>query len=222
MSRRSTRSTSGIALPPNLAAKGPIDGSSNRLASTATKSGALKGKKRSAVEDIKDSEPPQRSSKRSKGADSGENGSGPFPKVARDSPVSTHIKKEESSVSVTKKVVTSRTKGNIEKKVKTEEVKEEVKQGQVEEVPAIAKQKQKPTKGRKTKGKESEEMPLAIRTKGLKMFVGAHVSAAQGAFCYFYFGFIPSVYFERDYMIICPFSVGAEFRKTCAEISTFL
>lgn len=38
-------------------------------------------------------------------------------------------------------------------------------------------------KGRKTKEeKEAEAMPLAPRTQGLKMFVGAHVSAAKGGY----------------------------------------
>ncbi|KAK4865841.1 hypothetical protein LT330_008934 [Penicillium expansum] len=41
----------------------------------------------------------------------------------------------------------------------------------------------KPTKVRKSKkDQELESMPLAPRTKGLRMFVGAHVSAAKGVF----------------------------------------
>lgn len=46
-------------------------------------------------------------------------------------------------------------------------------------------QKAKPAakRGKKTKEqKETEAMPLAPRTKGLKMLVGAHVSAAKGVF----------------------------------------
>jgi AP endonuclease-1 len=40
---------------------------------------------------------------------------------------------------------------------------------------------QKPTRKRKTKEeKEAEAMPLAARTTGLKMYVGAHVSIAKG------------------------------------------
>lgn len=40
---------------------------------------------------------------------------------------------------------------------------------------------EKPTRKRKTKEeKVSEIMPLAVRTNGLKMFVGAHVSSAKG------------------------------------------
>ena len=44
--------------------------------------------------------------------------------------------------------------------------------------------KTKPAKkGKKTKEeKEAEAMPLAPRTQGLRMFVGAHVSAAKGQF----------------------------------------
>lgn len=42
-------------------------------------------------------------------------------------------------------------------------------------------QKKPARKRRKTKEeKEAEAMPLAARTQGLKMFVGAHVSAAKG------------------------------------------
>lgn len=46
-----------------------------------------------------------------------------------------------------------------------------------------AKEDPKPKKARKTKkDQESEAVPLAPRTKGLRMFVGAHVSAAKGQF----------------------------------------
>lgn len=41
----------------------------------------------------------------------------------------------------------------------------------------------KPKKARKSKkDQELESMPLAPRTKGLRMFVGAHVSAAKGQY----------------------------------------
>jgi AP endonuclease-1 len=54
-------------------------------------------------------------------------------------------------------------------------VKQEV---EIEEKEVIA---TKTTKQRKTKAeKEAEMLPLAARTKGLQMFVGAHVSAAKG------------------------------------------
>lgn len=46
---------------------------------------------------------------------------------------------------------------------------------------AAAVQKKSTKRGKKTKEeKEAEAMPLAVRTQGLKMFVGAHVSAAKG------------------------------------------
>jgi AP endonuclease-1 len=47
----------------------------------------------------------------------------------------------------------------------------------------------KPSKrGKKTQGdKESDAMPLASRTQGLRMFVGAHVSAAKGELGFVYF-----------------------------------
>lgn len=39
----------------------------------------------------------------------------------------------------------------------------------------------KTSKKRKTKEeKQAEAMPLRVRTEGLRMFVGAHVSAAKG------------------------------------------
>lgn len=46
---------------------------------------------------------------------------------------------------------------------------------------AIATEKKPAKRGKKSKEeKEAEAMPLAVRTQGLKMFVGAHVSAAKG------------------------------------------
>jgi AP endonuclease 1 len=55
-------------------------------------------------------------------------------------------------------------------------IKEEV---EIEEEETIIASKS--TKKRKTKAeKEAEMLPLAARTKGLQMFVGAHVSAAKG------------------------------------------
>ena len=56
---------------------------------------------------------------------------------------------------------------------------------EVKTEPEAGEQKPKPAakRGKKAKeDKESETMPLAARTKGLKMFVGAHVSAAKGVF----------------------------------------
>ena len=55
-------------------------------------------------------------------------------------------------------------------------IKEEV---EIEEEETIIASKS--TKKRKTKAeKEAEMLPLAARTKGLQMFIGAHVSAAKG------------------------------------------
>lgn len=74
-----------------------------------------------------------------------------------DLETSISIKKKKSSVAADK------------------EIKEEV---EIEEQGIIA---TKSTKKRKTKAeKEAEMLPLAARTKGLQMFVGAHVSAAKG------------------------------------------
>jgi AP endonuclease 1 len=58
------------------------------------------------------------------------------------------------------------------------ELKEEVGVKEEEEIITA-----KSTTKRKTKGERETEMsPLATRTKGLQMFVGAHVSAAKGSF----------------------------------------
>lgn len=67
-----------------------------------------------------------------------------------------------------------------ESTVKTEEVDIQVKT----EAKAASTVQAKPArKAKKTKEeKEAEAMPLAPRTQGLKMFVGAHVSAAKGKY----------------------------------------
>ncbi len=68
---------------------------------------------------------------------------------------------------------TSPRKRKIEKLSIGTEGEEEIEEG--EESP------EKPKRKRKTKEeKEAEEMPLAARSNGLKMFVGAHVSSAKG------------------------------------------
>lgn len=110
--------------------------------------------------------------------------------------------KEESvqaeGVVIDPKIHTSR---NTSRKKKTEKlsIEEEVKAEipeDVEDIVAKPKQKktkreediedggerpEKPTRKRKTKEEKlSEIMPLAARTNGLKMFVGAHVSSAKG------------------------------------------
>lgn len=200
MSRRLTRSTSGIVSPQKAAAEERLSPS----ASAGATNGSVKRKKGSAVEDFaQDSERPQRTTKRSKRENprvsrsnaSGQNGSSALSAPGGDSPVGAHT--QESSVSVTKKTVTSRTKGGDistnatrEKKVedatskrasKTENTEENVKEEDEKEEVTV--RKQNSTKGKKKKDKATEEMPpLAIRTTGLKMFIGAHVSAAQGSF----------------------------------------
>ncbi|KAL4929362.1 DNA-(apurinic or apyrimidinic site) lyase APN1 [Aspergillus undulatus] len=66
-----------------------------------------------------------------------------------------------------------------------EEVEEEVKQESIklQEVDGQTVAATKTTKKRKTKReKEAEAMPLRARTQGLRMYVGAHVSAAGGVF----------------------------------------
>lgn len=67
---------------------------------------------------------------------------------------------------------------------------------------------EKPTRKRKTKEeKESEVMPLAARTNGLKMFVGAHVSSAKGlpSKC-FNSRASRSIYLPRRMLRICQFN----------------
>lgn len=110
---------------------------------------------------------------------------------------------EEKSVAVTstpKKAVRTKTRrasGKAEEVDETEVlssaqvgrrepvIKSEEEQVTVEtEIEAETAVQKKPAKrGKKTKEeKEAEAMPLAARTQGLKMFVGAHVSAAKGMF----------------------------------------
>jgi AP endonuclease-1 len=69
--------------------------------------------------------------------------------------------------------------------------------------------KKKITRKRKTKAeKEAEMAPLAARTQGLRMFVGAHVSAAKGWFAF------------RSYhcqlCLLCPFYVNKLKFECCA------
>lgn len=76
-----------------------------------------------------------------------------------------------SGVKTGQKEAVSKTEaGNISAKTETEAA-------------ATTQQKKPAKKGKKTKEeKELEDMPLAARTQGLRMFVGAHVSAAKGQF----------------------------------------
>lgn len=94
------------------------------------------------------------------------------PKQTKKSRAPSSLKKVKSSEAKAVSEVTSVCKEPIEVKA--------------EEDVAASTQKTKTTpakRGKKTKEqKESEAMPLAPRTQGLKMFVGAHVSAAKGVF----------------------------------------
>lgn len=95
--------------------------------------------------------------------------------VAEKAEVSTSVKSDKRERSTRKKAsyVDQDTDSDIDKEVKEEEEEKEI---------AI---KSKVKRKKKTKEeKESEAMPLAARTQGLRMFVGAHVSAAKGQlFC---------------------------------------
>lgn len=111
----------------------------------------------------------------------------PTPKKAsraKSTPKATKAKKTQVASSVKKEateeteIASSVIAVKKESAVETEGVKTEVKT----EAGAASTVQTKPAKkARKTKEeKEAEAMPLAPRTQGLKMFVGAHVSAAKG------------------------------------------
>ncbi len=71
------------------------------------------------------------------------------------------------------------TEAEIDETVEDEATPKEVQEGERDQ--KITKRK------RKTKEeKELEAMPLAVRTDGLRMFIGAHVSGAKGWFCSMY------------------------------------
>lgn len=73
-------------------------------------------------------------------------------------------------------------KQNLKVPVEEDEIiKEEVPINVAEELAASLTEKGTPSKKKKAKeGKEMEAIPLAAKTQGLRMFVGAHVSAAKG------------------------------------------
>lgn len=113
----------------------------------------------------------------------------PTPKKAasaKSTPKATKLKRTQVTSSVKKEAIeeadttSSITAVKEESTVKTEGGDIKVKT----EVEAASTVQTKPArKGRKTKEeKEAEAMPLAPRTQGLKMFVGAHVSAAKGEY----------------------------------------
>jgi AP endonuclease 1 len=77
---------------------------------------------------------------------------------------------------------TNNRKQNLKVPVEEDEiVKEEVPIKVAEDLAASLTEKGTPGKKKKAKeGKEMEAIPLTARTQGLRMFVGAHVSAAKG------------------------------------------
>lgn len=103
---------------------------------------------------------------------------------------------EEEKVEISKDVDIP-TKPKQRKKTKREE---DIKEGE--------ERLEKPTRKRKTKEKkESEVMPLAARTSGLKMFVGAHVSSAKGpSWKCFNSRASWSIYLHRRMLRICQFN----------------
>ena len=98
--------------------------------------------------------------------------------VGESSPKKTKRKKA-TEAEIDKTVEDEATPKKVKRKTKVKEEDEEVQEGERD---------QKTTKRkRKTKEeKESEAMPLAVRTDGLRMFIGAHVSGAKGWFCSMY------------------------------------
>lgn len=104
---------------------------------------------------------------------------------------------EEEKVEISKDVDDIPTKPKQRKKTKREE---DIKEGE--------ERLEKPTRKRKTKEKkESEVMPLAARTNGLKMFVGAHVSSAKGpSWKCFNSRASWSIYLHRRMLRICQFN----------------
>lgn len=112
-----------------------------------------------------------------------------------ESPKTTSRKRKIEKLSIEDEGVPAKSKQR--KKTKREE---KIEEG--EERP------EKPTRKRKTKEeKESEVMPLAARTNGLKMFVGAHVSSAKGpSLKCFNSRASRSIYLHRRMLRICQFN----------------
>ncbi|KAJ5179839.1 Endodeoxyribonuclease IV [Penicillium capsulatum] len=120
---------------------------------------------------------PMRRSKRQRSTinlkESSESEEDPAPKKQTTKSTSAKAKKPVDSVpgAESHKVVTN-VKKEEETRIKTEAG-----------TPPSAPKAKPVKKGKKTKEeKEAEAMPLAPRTQGLRMFVGAHVSAAKGVF----------------------------------------
>lgn len=100
----------------------------------------------------------------------------PSKKAARPKTRRTSVKKEQVDDTELVSSAEIRQKGLIKSEEEAFTVEAEVEAENVI-------QKKPVKKRRKTKEeKEAEAMPLAARTQGLRMFVGAHVSAAKGIF----------------------------------------
>lgn len=89
---------------------------------------------------------------------------------------------EKEELSATTPVKPSRKRGVGVAKPRPVEVDEKVEEEKEEDTKKIVSKKTSTTRKRTTKKKQEELllMPLAARTQGLRMFVGAHVSAAKG------------------------------------------
>ena len=107
------------------------------------------------------------------------------------------------------------------RRIKQEKIEEEDKDGAGEKG-TIKKVKQK----RKTKEeKEAEAMPLAARTTGLRMYIGAHVSSAKGRSldCSYAVNLVLSLYriFRRTECShqLCPYWVIAQLPRSCFRVN---
>lgn len=146
-------------------------------------SGNTGGHKRNLSSGTADNSPIRRSKRQrstinlkeeSSSADS-ESEEDPVPKKQPTKSTPSRAKKPAEPASVTKRdKLASGVKNEEDQSIKVEAEAEA-------EAPASAPKAKAVKKGKKTKEeKEAEAMPLAPRTRGLRMFVGAHVSAAKG------------------------------------------
>lgn len=119
-----------------------------------------------------------------------------------ESPKTTSRKRKIEKLSIEDEEKSKDDEGVPAKSKQRKETKREEKIEEGEERP------EKPTRKRKTKEeKESEVMPLAARTNGLKMFVGAHVSSAKGpSLKCFNSRASRSIYLHRRMLRICQFN----------------
>lgn len=161
-------------MPPRAAHEGASTAVSDTLSNSP---GSKANRKRSLSNGTADQSPLRRSKRQKSSANLKEPSS---PELSEPEAECVHPKRKvvkrpqvaapvKSEVEVDSQLVSSTERVKRESVVKTEEAE------------AIVSEPQK--KGRKTKqNQEIEAMPLAPRTPGLRMFVGAHVSAAKGQF----------------------------------------